>query len=381
MEPTHLYHINKKMKYISCCFFIVFYALGYSQAVRVDPITVIDLSNSAMDSITSSANFGDLHPISATESLLNVGFIRLMVIDNETGRVIKTFDPQPLAERFSEILIHRYPGQPYVLPEVSGYSTLPSCQKFPFHFERFFRIESTDRWVCRVSCWAINPANAEDTRLLRGLVFLDQRLNLVDFFEVEEDEDRATSLAQGGFFDGEHSFFARYFNTGPEKVADFVLFQRDNGSYKRMGEMSQWPKAGIKLMHPGRFLSAFKLQDTYYINNVTSVITTTDLALPGEQINPPLEPGEGMALWTPMSHSEIVALVLDLDDTGASRQGRLVLTDKHFLSFRTIKHYDLLKFTINSVKSLDGVLYLFLFDRKARQYLLERIDLRGGSLR
>ena len=110
-------------------------------------------------------------------------------------------------------------------------------------------------------------------------------------------------------------------------------------------------------------------------NSGTELVRTKDFTGPVERLPFPLEADECVDAFEKVHDNRFVGLNSKLDGEGASRTGTLFETDAGFKDFRPIKQYDFLRYHLNSIEVLDDTVYILLFDRKLRYFLLERITL------
>ena len=110
-------------------------------------------------------------------------------------------------------------------------------------------------------------------------------------------------------------------------------------------------------------------------NSGTELVRTKDFTGPVERLPFPLEADECVDAFEKVHDNRFVGLNSKLDGEGASRTGTLFETDAGFKDFRPIKQYDFLRYHLNSIEVLDDTVYILLFDRELRYFLLERITL------
>ncbi len=341
---------------------------------HIDNTRFIEYEYKKIDSLTSLSHFGNLFPLSYRESLLNLGYMKLCIINNTTGKVIKEFDENLIRTEFNTILKNNYNGL-YAIPKTDEYDDIPSCQKFPFRYERFFKIDSEKKYPCLISCWVEKVTDPNQVMLIRGVAFFNEKLEVIDFYEINEDIDTPSSHISGGFFYDENTFFTRKDNPVAESF-DFFLFMRKNENFEKIGEVTKWPKSTKQIYYPGRFFSMFELASKYYINNGTNLICFETISSSGNVIDLPIDNNECVIILEPVNNQSVIGLILEkLDGEGTSGSARLSLFDATFNQEKPVKEYNLLNYTVNSMKVLDDILYLFLFDKKKQRYILETISL------
>lgn len=360
-------------------FLILIFTLSIAQSCAQnldykEQVTKINLSMSDFPSGITPQSFGNLCPINSHKSLLNAGSAFLLIIDNETGAVEKRFDEAGLIQRLERIIDEQLDGN-YTFPQKEDYEDMPFCQLYPIRYERFFRLEDEEDFACQISFSIREIKNPDNYTVIQALGFFDEDLNLRELIFVERNDTGPALLLKGGFFKGKDTFWAR--KTAPfQGASDFVRFQNTTGrKYENQGEETAIPKSSLAVYFPGRFFSAFRLGSDYYINTGTELVRTEDFKAPIEHLPFPLEAEECIAAFEKVHADRFVGLNIKLDGEGASRTGTLFETDAGFKDFRSIKQYDFLRYTLRSIEVLDDTLYILLFDREQRYFLLERIAL------
>lgn len=342
---------------------------GWQPSVR----TTIDYNREDLAKYTTGAESGSVYPMDKNYSIAILGTAKICIIDNQTGKIIKEFDEASLKRKVEESIQQFYNGS-YVVPiEEEDYKDLPYCAKFPFYYDRFFKVG--DRlYACYIRSSVLSIAPPRSSIIISGIGFFDEQLELKNYFLVEQNT-KPGGLYGAGLIN-ENVFWARYANPAHKHSSDFVLFENKSGNmFELRGEIANVPLTGKLIYYPGRFSSIAPLKNGYLINTGTRLIWSDDFSEPGTEMPLPLEGDEVIAIIEQVNDHRFVGLKINNDDEGVAWTGALFETDGEFKQLKTFKEYDFLKCTVNSMKVLDGVLYIFYFDRENDNYMLETIDL------
>lgn len=352
-----------------------FFLLGcFQKQFAQNQIKAIAYDYKLLSSVTTTADHGNLYPISKNKSFINLGYIKLGILDNATGKIEKEFDEETLRIIIDSVIKYEYNGI-YSIPEREENMLVPFCQKYPFRYERFFEIPGVDKYVCQITCTVKKNEDPTVFNLINGIGFFDENLVLKEFISAGRNNDGSASLIMGGFFYNKHTFFARRDNPMHESKFDYVLFRNKNGNrYEKIGDVMTIPKTELPVYFPGRFFSTILVGSKYYINTGTKLFQTTDMSQQGTEIPLPINSEECLAILEKMSNKKFIGLKIKLDKEGSGISGVLFKTNDKFKDFQKIKEYDFIKYNLNSLKVLDNEVYILLFDRENEKFMLEKID-------
>lgn len=337
----------------------------------------IDFDKNKLSEYTTTSEDGNILPINNEYSIINIGYAKICLLDNQTGQIIKELSETALVQKIEESIQQFYNGSYSVPIEEKGYKDLPYCEKFPFHYDRFFKV-GDNLYACYIMTSVVNIDQPQNSNIISGIGFFDAQLELKTYFSMEQNP-KAGSFFSAGFMK-DNAFWARYIKPVHSHSSDFVLYENKNGNqFELRGEIANIPLTGKKIYYPGRFFSMTPFLKGYLINTGTKLIWSDDFSEPGTEMPLHLEGDEAIAIIEQVNDHQLVGLKIKMDDGGTAWTGALFETDRNFKEWKTLKEYDFLKYTVNSMKVLNGNLYIFYFDRENDHYMLEIMELNGGK--
>lgn len=340
-------------------------------------IVKIDFDKIKLSEYTTSSEDGNIFPINKEYSIVNLGYAKVFLIDNRTGQIIKELNEAVLMQKIEESIQQFYNGSYRVPIEEKDYKDLPYCSRFPFYFDRFFEVDD-HLYACNIRSSVISIDPPRNSNIISGIGFFDDQLELISYHSAEHNTTPGGVFGSG--FMKKNIFWARYANPAHKNSSDFVLFENKSGNrYELKGEIANIPRADKMIYYPGRFFSIASANNGYLINTGTKLICSDDFSKPGTEMPLKLEADEALAIIEQVNEHRFVGLKIKMDEEGAGITGALFETDRHFRESKTLKEYDFLKCTVNSMKVLNGNLYIFYFDRENDHYMLEIMDLNGGK--
>lgn len=351
---------------------------GYTQKRLQSSIHAeIDYNRADLAKYTTDPNSGNIFPVDNNNSIAILGQAKILLLNNYTGKIIKNFDEASLKQKVEESIQQFYNGS-YVVPiQEEEYKDLPYCAKFPFYYDRFFKVDD-HLYACYIRSSVISIDPPRNSNIISGIGFFDDQLELKDYYSMESNT-KPGALYGAGFMK-KNIFWARYANPAHKNSSDFVLFENKSGNrYELKGEIANIPRADKMIYYPGRFFSIASANNGYLVNTGTKLIWSDDFSKPGTEMTLHLEADEALAIIEQVNEHRFVGLKIKMDEEGAGITGALFETDRHFRESKTLKEYDFLKCTVNSMKVLNGNLYIFYFDRENDHYMLEIMDLNGGK--
>lgn len=340
-------------------------------------IVKIDFDKIKLSEYTTSSEDGNIFPINKEYSIVNLGYAKVFLIDNRTGQIIKELNETVLTQKIEESIQQFYNGSYRVPIEEKDYKDLPYCSKFSFYFDRFFKVDD-HLYACNIRSSVISIDPPRNSNIISGIGFFDDQLELISYHSAEHNTTPGGVFGSG--FMKKNIFWASYANPAHKNPSDFVLYENISGNrYELKGEIANIPRAEKMIYYPGRFASIASANNGYLINTGTKLIWSDDFSKPGTEMPLKLEADEALAIIEQVNEHRFVGLKIKMDEEGAAWTGALFETDRHFRESKTLKEYDFLKCTVNSMKVLNGNLYIFYFDRENDHYMLEIMDLNGGK--
>lgn len=337
--------------------------------------TIIQFDYNKLRETTSSAKFGDLLPISEQLSMINIGEAKLGIVNNQTGVIEQFFDEQLLKTKLDALLKAKYKGV-YQLFTDTELSKLPLCQKLPFVYKRLFYLEQEAIYACEVWCLVKQTNSINDWYDIKGVAFLTQDLKLIQFYERAEYESALVASSIGGFFHGKDHFFIKKVTPDPDAQSEFIHFSLDDGKYHLDKELTTISSATKPNYFTGRFYTMFKIGSNYYLYNSNQLITTPNLFNKGQEIHLKLNPNEIIGTLRKVNDQKLIGIRQKLGPRRNTLEAILFEADPHFNKVKDLLHFDLSQTTINSIVPLNDKVYLYLFDRKNKKYILDVFELK-----
>ena len=350
--------------------FLVIICITLSASLVAQNIVTINYDYEKLSKITSSADVGNLFPLSTEKSLINIGYTKLGILNNKSGEIIHFFDESQLAKKLDNIIANNYQGN-YLRFSDDDFKTLPLCQRQPYIYQRFYKIESTNLYACEIRCIIRNDFAINGMAIITCIGFFTPDLDLVELYERDEYEGALLMSGKGGFFIGKNDFYIKKAIPSPNETPDFIHFQLKNGRFCLIEALENMKAASKEIYFPGRFLSMINMKNQYYINSGTQLIQTKELGQVGTAININLKEDEVVAILKKINDNLMLGLRVVLDEEGAASMATLFQCDVTFNKKNDIKKYDQLLFGINSIEIKDNKVYIFIFDEIQKKYLLE----------
>ena len=122
----------------------------------------------------------------------------------------------------------------------------------------------------------------------------------------------------------------------------------------------------------------FTIGKYYYVYNESNLVKITDLDSVGQSIDYGLRENEIIGLLEKVNDNQLVGLRLEIDNEGAALKIVLFQSDLNFNRLRILAEYDGIYFCVYSVKVHDNKIYISIFDRDRKKYLLKIMDVKKG---
>lgn len=343
-------------------------------------ITTIKI-NYHLDQLTNTAgpNLGYITPISDQYSIINFGYVRLAMLDNNNGEVLKEINETNLVTMISEAMSQHATWINYKLYGLDEQNKIPHLFKARIQYSKVYKVDEQTLAVgVSLPVSKIIPDFAND--VLAGVVFMNHQLQVKKFIIREwYHSDLAVTLSCGGYFMNDSAFYISCEVPGgviPDQGEHkFMHYALKDGIFKIDKEKSIGELPRIFDFSVGRSYSIFKRDYTYYIFNGESLWETADLSCIDIKHKLPLKGQEMFMSLMPVGGRKYAGVVSDLGDEGAGERGDLVILNKNLCIEKILTRYESRQFTLNSVEYHNGKLYIYIVDQKKTLPLLQIIKL------
>ncbi len=331
-------------------------------------------------STSMNPGYGNLIPINQDLSLLNLDNTRLFLVDNSNGKIHKEFPEQQMEEALDNFLLHKFGST------ISRYNEKerifwPYCNNNQFQYSRFYRVNN--QLACQVDVPLKVPGVSEEV-LFHFIVYFDQKLRVKEIYHREFHSSAvALSPDTEAFFLGKNSLFIGKNNHFHNDFANFVEFRLEGNTYKLVEELSLIPEILLFNYFTGRHLTKLENSNSLFLHNGKRIFETSpNLQECLSEIPFDIKQNELFTDLKVVHESILIGIKIQVNNEGVALSEKvfLFLTDFDFKENQIIKKYDALRYRVNSMETLNGSVYLFIYDRKNKKYLIEIINIRKDYL-
>lgn len=346
-------------------------------SIFCDGQSIVELNyhNDQLLALSGKRGDGNIFPISEQVSAMNIENAHLMLINHVQGSVIKELDEHIMEKALDTFLLQKTAG------DVRRYNEeerkyLPYCSSNQFQYHRFYRVGN--ELACQMDI-PLKKKGIDEQILHHFVVYFDNELHITDiYFRDKVEGPSLFSISEGFFLNKDHYYVGKN-NPTPNDQPNFVHFERKNHHYQYIDELIHIPEIEILNYFTGRHLTAVPSRDLIYINNGKSIFKlSNDLNNCYAETPWDISEDELVADLKPINDSTFVGLKIKVDAFGTPSSPYDIYffsTDETFQTLKPIKKYNALDFTINSLETLDGKSYLYLYDRKKKKYLIDCIPI------
>ncbi len=330
---------------------------------------------------SSSQGLGNLLPVDRNRSIANFGHKTAYVIDNHSGALLVEMDHGELSHKIRTALESDSYWNRYRIYDDQESDEIPTCSQSQYSITRFFRIDDTT-FACELAISVLAKESLyeeSDHHVIYGVAFTDNSLQIKEFY-LRDLINNAMTLKGGHFIGRDTLILSREVPIG--KVVDstnvfkFVMLTFHENKYRLDKILQIAAQPDYINYYVSTFYNGFKKDGLYCLFNGESIYATTDFDHVEYKRDLADPEDYSCANLVQTSDSGFVGLITKIGEDGdIENTAELQLLDGDLRKLRAIHEFDLLSFTINSLEYMNGHLYLLLFDRRRKKFLMQTIDL------
>lgn len=355
--------VIKKSKYLGL---VVLVATSFFVSAQTG-FTTIDFVNEEVMQLMNKHGAGKIYPVSDTRGLMIIENGHLIRINTING-AYQEFDEQVLEQALDAYLLRQYEGT-VVRYSYSERQALPYCSSNQFQYHRFYEVDGL--YACQVDIpLKVLLNNEQMNRLCHFLVFFDDQLRVKEIYEREKYQGAGLFSSVEGFFLDKNNFFVGKRCPDDNSNDNFLCFQRKEDRYLLIGALPEIKESGVKNFFPGRHLTAFKINESIYINDGKALYRfAQDLStFQGKHVYD-LNPHEVIADLKPIDENTLVGIQVGLHPDGAakSQEIRLFRSDLSMRQKDELAKFNGLDFRLNSMEVYGNAAYLSLYNNRKQE--------------
>lgn len=331
--------------------------------------------------LTNSAGprLGSLMPLTDSISLINLGYVRLGLVNNYHGQIKKVLDERELVDKIIKVISVHPDWKNYRLLGLDEQNIIPSLFKARILYSNAYKIGDNQLAVgVTLPVSKVIPDFANN--VLAGVVYMDYQLQVKKFIIREwYQSDYVVDHSCGGYFMNDSAFYIScevpMGSTQSPEQPKFLYYSLQEGIFKLDKDKAVGRLPKLNNYYVGRFYRIFKEDDHYRVFNGESLAESVDLQCIDADHQLPIKGNEIFMSLMPIGEKNYVGIISDLGLQNTPQVADLIILNHELEVKRILTRYDLRQFTLNSVEYHNGKLYIYIVDQRKTLPLLQIISL------